>query len=219
MIRVLEEKDDAAGDFHRRLDTASNQTRRLGKLVSQLLDVSRISSGRLEMHVEEVDLVGLVAETVDRHKHLADGAGSVVTMLADGEVVGRWDRLRLEQLFTNLLNNAIKYAPGKPIEVAVERKGGEAHLRVTDHGMGIEPEHVERIFGRFERAVSSRNYGGLGLGLYISQQIAQAHGGRIEVASEAGKGSTFTVKLPLQTDTGTQPDRARDHDRRRGPQL
>ena len=170
--------------------------------------------------MEEVDLVGLVAETVDRHKHLADGAGSVVTVLADGEVVGRWDRLRLGQLFTNLLGNAIKYAPGKPIEVAVERKGGEAHLSVTDHGMGIEPEQVERIFGRFERAVSSRNYGGLGLGLYISQQIVQAHGGRIEVASTAGKGCTFMVKLPLQADTDTQPDgAARDHDRRTGPQL
>jgi signal transduction histidine kinase len=168
------------------------------RLVNELLDVSRLTGGRLSLPAEEVELLGPVSETVERYDQLAKSAGCVVSLHADAEVVGCWDRLRLEQLVTNLLNNAIKYGPGRPVEVAVERKGAEALLTVTDHGIGIRPEDIGRIFGRFERAVSSRNYGGLGLGLFISRQIAEAHGGHIEVASEPGKRSRFTPKLPLQ---------------------
>jgi signal transduction histidine kinase len=105
--------------------------------------------------------------------------------------------MRIEQIVNNLLSNAIKYGGGQPIEMSVSRKENRAEVVVRDYGIGIAPEHVRRIFGRFERAVSSRQYGGLGLGLYISRQIAEAHGGEIQVRSELGKGSTFIIDLPL----------------------
>jgi signal transduction histidine kinase len=113
-------------------------------------------------------------------------------------VRGRWDRLRLEQVLTNLLTNALKYGAGRPVDVEVGSAEGQALWRIRDRGIGIPPEALGRIFGRFERAVSARAYGGLGLGLYISQQIVRAHGGRIEVQSRVGEGSVFSAHLPLQ---------------------
>jgi len=95
-----------------------------------------------------------------------------------------------------LLGNAIKYGSGKPIEVSVEEQSGIARLTVRDHGIGIPPEDKERIFGRFERAVSERHYGGFGLGLWITHQIVRAHGGQIAVTTAPGAGSAFTVELP-----------------------
>jgi len=163
------------------------------------------------MNVEEVDLIGLVAEMLDRHRHVAESAGCVVAMETNGDVRGRWDRLRLEQLMTNLLSNAIKYGPGAPIKITVARAGGDARVSVRDEGIGIGREDLGRIFDRFERAVSSQHYGGLGLGLYIAREIAEAHGGRIEVASEPGKGSTFTVWLPIEARTGAH-EAAEDRD-------
>src|SRR5207253_29730 len=103
------------------------------------------------------------------------------------DVLGSWDRVRIEQIVTNLLSNATKFGAGKPIEVTVERIGDSAFLRVRDQGIGIRPEDTERIFDRFERAVSTRHYGGLGLGLYITRRVAEAHGGSISVVSELGK--------------------------------
>jgi signal transduction histidine kinase len=111
-------------------------------------------------------------------------------------VVGAWDRLRLEQVVTNLLTNALKYGAGRPVHVRVWAEAGVARLAVRDEGIGIAPEHRARIFGKFERAVSERHYGGLGLGLHITQQIVRALGGSILLESEPGRGSTFTVELP-----------------------
>jgi signal transduction histidine kinase len=110
--------------------------------------------------------------------------------------VGEWDRVRLEQVVTNLLSNAAKYGSSRPVEVTVSGDGTTAVLSIRDHGIGIPPEHQSRIFERFERAVSDRHYGGLGLGLWIVRQIVEALGGSIRVESETGEGSTFTVLLP-----------------------
>jgi signal transduction histidine kinase len=110
--------------------------------------------------------------------------------------VGSWDRSRVDQIVTNLVANAIKFGPGKPIEIVLGEEAGTTRLSVKDHGIGVDPARQERIFDRFERAVSDRHYGGLGLGLYISRQIAQAHGGSIRVESAPGAGATFTVELP-----------------------
>jgi PAS domain S-box-containing protein len=174
----------------------AGQARRMAELVNALLDVSRITAGRLEFEVSDVDLTDLARQTVERFKPSASSAGSDVALVLDGPVHGAWDRLRLEQVIGNLLSNAIKYGSGRPIEVEVRAGEGRAHLRVTDHGIGISEADQKRLFGRFERAASARNYGGLGLGLWICRKTVEAMGGEIRLASAPGQGSTFTVELP-----------------------
>ncbi len=178
---------------------AEQQLHKLAVLVDALLDVSRLTQGRLALTWEELDLTEVVWEVVERFAQQAAKAGSAVEVVAERPVVGRWDRLRLEQVVTNLLSNALKYGAGRPVHVEVEGAPERAVLVVRDEGIGIEPEHLERIFGKFERAVSGRQYGGLGLGLYITRQIIQALEGTIEVRSEPGHGSTFRVVLPRRS--------------------
>ena len=109
-----------------------------------------------------------------------------------------WDQFRLDQVFTNLISNAVKYGEGKPISITLEKKANKAIISVKDRGLGIPDEDKERIFDRFERTSVAKQYGGLGLGLYIVRQIVTAHNGSINVDSSPKKGSTFTVVLPLQ---------------------
>jgi two-component system, OmpR family, sensor kinase len=120
-------------------------------------------------------------------------------------VVGRWDKSRLDQVITNLVSNAIKYGDSKPIDVSVEGATDRAVVIIRDRGLGISPNDHERIFGRFERAASSRHYGGIGLGLWIVKQIIDALGGTVVVESTPGDGSTFRVELPLQADKARHP--------------
>ncbi len=150
----------------------------------------------MSIEAEEVDLAKLVRDLVERTGEDLERAGCTLKIDADVPVVGRWDPFRLDQIVTNLLSNAVKYGHGKPIEVKVEASGDVARLSVTDHGIGIAPSNQARIFGRFERAVSERHFGGFGLGLWIVRQIIESHGGAIRVSSEPGQGSTFTVELP-----------------------
>jgi signal transduction histidine kinase len=116
-------------------------------------------------------------------------------------VIGVWDRSRLDQIVTNLVTNAIKYGPGKPVQVAVSRDVESAELRVRDHGIGIPAEQQERIFGKFERAASQRNYGGLGLGLWITRELVELMHGSVRVESTEGEGATFIVSLPLKQES------------------
>jgi len=174
------------------------QAERLHRLIDDLLDVSRISAGRLELHLEEVDLSQVAAEVGHRFRAEADRAGSTLVVRSGVPVVGRWDRSRLEQVVTNLVSNALKYGEAKPIEIGVEAEGSRARLVVRDQGVGIAPADQRRIFGRFERASSSRNFGGIGLGLWIVKQILDALGGTVRVDSQLGQGSTFTVDLPRE---------------------
>ncbi len=116
--------------------------------------------------------------------------------------VGPWDRLRLEQVAGNLLSNAIKYGPGQPVEVRVHRDGRRGILAVADRGIGVAPEEQQRIFDRFERAVTARHFGGLGLGLWIAREIVTRLGGSVRVESQPGQGATFTVELPLAQEGG-----------------
>jgi PAS domain S-box-containing protein len=184
---------DAAGS---RLSTAQRQVDRLGKLIDRLLDISRLTAGRLEMELETVDLRDVVDEVVSRFEEELRSSGCPLTVRGSGASAGRWDRSRVDQVVTNLLSNAIKYGSGKPIEVTLDGDEKTARLEVRDHGIGIAPHSLVRVFERFERAVSERHYGGLGLGLWIVRQIVDALGGSVRAESTPGQGSTFIVELP-----------------------
>jgi signal transduction histidine kinase len=178
------------------IDAANRQVTRLTKLIDNLLDVSRLTNRKLQYEFADVDLAAIVADTVARFA--ADKERPEIHVSAPAPVIGHWDALRLEQVLSNLLTNAIRYGGGAPIEVRLETGGDRAILSVEDRGIGISAEDLPRIFDRFEQATSARRVGGLGLGLYIVRQIVEAHGGEVGVVTEPGKGSTFTVSLPLQ---------------------
>jgi signal transduction histidine kinase len=180
------------------LEVSRRQVKKLAELMNGLLDVARLSEGRLRIEREEMDLVGLVREVAARLHPQAEQAGSPLVLETDEPVVGQWDRLRLEQVVSHLLSNAIKYGAGHPVSVLVQRTGERAVLAVRDRGIGIEPQVLARLFRKFERGVSERHYGGLGLGLYVTQQILRAMGGSVSAESTPGQGSTFTVELPLR---------------------
>jgi signal transduction histidine kinase len=179
-----------------KVETIRTQIGRLEALISALLDVSRIAAGKLPLHLEPFDLSALAREVVDRFADELANSGCTVTVDAELPVVGRWDRMRLDQVITNLLTNAMKYGRGKPIEVRATSDGDLARLEVTDHGIGIAPEHQARIFERFERAVTPREYGGLGLGLWIVSRVVEELRGRVQVLSAPGEGARFVVELP-----------------------
>jgi signal transduction histidine kinase len=178
------------------LARATKQVDRLNAVNESLLTASRIATGEFVPRREDLDLGGLVERVVRRCTEDARRAGSELRVAAAPvHVLG--DAGRLEQAIASLVANALKYGAGKPVEVSVDSVGALARVTVTDHGIGIAPEDLGRIFDRFERAVSVRHYGGLGLGLYIARGIAEAHGGKIAVASEPGAGSSFVLSLPL----------------------
>jgi signal transduction histidine kinase len=178
------------------LDIAVRQTDRLIKLVNNVLDVSRLSAGRLDLQLEEVDLSAVVEEVVAGFEEDATQAGCTMLIQTPGPVVGRWDRVRLDQVVTNFLSNALKYGRGSPIELRVQSTSTSARLSVRDFGIGISPEDQQRIFDRFERAVSENYFAGFGLGLWIVSEISRALHGRVQVTSTPGAGSVFSIDLP-----------------------
>lgn len=165
------------------------QAARLEQLVSDLLDVAKSSSDHLELNLQRLDLGQLVRQATERLAEVAVSAGCAVHVHAAAPVVGRWDPRRLEQLVTNLLSNAFKYGKGKAVEIGCSASEGMATISVRDHGIGIAPADAKRVFERFERAVSARQFSGPGLGLYIARTIVMAHGGSIAVTSELGQGA------------------------------
>ena len=196
-IRRLDGDRDRSGpSVADQLATALRQTHRLGSLIESLLDASALAGdARLELHAEELDLAELARDVVGRLRVEFDQAGCTVTVVGD-PTRGIWDRARLERIVSTLLRNACKYGEGKPVSVDVRQSNGERVLAVADQGIGVPADRLQSIFGRFGRAVSARSYGGLGLNLYLARRLAEAHGGRIEVASEIGRGATFTLYLP-----------------------
>ena len=185
-----------------RLSKMTWQLARLERLMNELLDVSRVTAGRLNLEPERVDLRALVREVVERAEEDLAESGSVLSVDAPDPVVGQWDPARLDQVVTNLVANAIKYGLGRAIDVTLTADAEEARLTVRDRGIGIPPEQQGRIFGRFERAVSDRHYGGFGLGLWIVRQIVEASGGSVRFESPPETGSTFVVEIPLQGPKG-----------------
>jgi len=205
LMSTVAERGDDAVHLRRQVGRAMRQTRRLAALVESLLDLSQILAGQIALQQEPTDLAKLTVDLVDAHAEQAHAAGSNITSRVPEHLPCELDRSRVEQVLGNLLSNAIKYGRGRPIEVGLVQRGTSAELSVRDHGIGIAPADIARIFGKFERAVSHRNYGGFGLGLFISRHLVEAHGGTIRVESKSGEGSSFIVSLPLAPPPGGSP--------------
>ncbi|MGZ3695529.1 MAG: GAF domain-containing sensor histidine kinase, partial [Bdellovibrionota bacterium] len=182
----------------RMVQTTNRQVERLSKLIDSLLDITRISRGKLKLTASDFVLGEMVEEILARLAPDFELAECEFKADIDNTIRVRWDSFRMDQVIENLLSNAIKYARGKPVELKISREGKDVKISVRDHGIGISAEDQKRIFKRFERAVSSSHFGGLGLGLYIVSQILDAHKGFITVESELGKGSLFTVIVPAE---------------------
>ena len=170
---------------------------RLAALVDSLLDASQLSEESLQLKAEELDLVQVAREVLERLALVAQRAGCELLLLGAPSVRGRWDRLRVEQVLTHLLSNALAYGRGKPVRVTLEPAGEVAHVEVSDQGPGIPPEVAGRIFERFGRIGPIAQSGGLGLGLYLARKIVEAHGGNIRFESKPERGCTFIFELPL----------------------
>ena len=182
-----------------RVDAFAEQTEkhtsRLTRLVDDMLDISRLRTGKMSIHKSMVEFTGLVDEVIERMRPHSQAIISVIKNTDKIDVL--IDPLRIEQVISNLILNAIRYGNDRPIEIMLEKTDKELLLHIKDEGMGISSEKISLIFDRFERAVSANEVSGLGLGLYISRQILQLHGGDIKVDSQMNKGSTFTVIIPL----------------------
>jgi PAS domain S-box-containing protein len=178
------------------LERTGNHVRRMTALVDTLLDISRLSEGRLTLDRKEMDLAAMIQEVARSMRPTAAAMNSELNVTAPATLTGCWDRFRLEQVVTNLIANAVKFGGGKPIDVTIDTTDQLARMVVRDRGIGIPRDQQRRIFERFERGVSTRHFGGFGLGLWISKQIVVGHRGTIEVESRPGEGATFTVKLP-----------------------
>jgi len=200
LLRMLREQAPGApadrDKMGRRLEVTRRQVDRLTALVATLIDVSRITSGRMELAQETADLVAVVRAVVERFVEEAQRSGSSLRLQDGRPIWGHFDVSRIDQVVTNLLANAIRYGRGKPILVGTGDDSQTARFWVEDSGIGIPPEHQTRIFQRYERAAPSTSYGGLGLGLWISRRLVEAMGGTITVRSEVGVGSVFSVEIP-----------------------
>ncbi len=186
-----------AGRLATAAESAARQAAQLSVLIDELLDVTRMASGSLKLQREEVDLAGLVLDVLDRLREMLAQAGCSTRPRLQTNVVGSYDRLRMEQVLTNLITNAVRHGQGSAIDVLLEADAERAILTVRDHGPGIAAVEHERIFERFSRA-APEGVPGLGLGLYICRQIAEAHGGEIHVESTPGAGASFVVTLPRE---------------------
>ncbi|HWU98980.1 MAG TPA: hybrid sensor histidine kinase/response regulator [Oxalicibacterium sp.] len=176
------------------------------RLIDDMLDVSRIRSGRLSIRPAWTELSSLLVRIVGDLTAQAAASGTTIELVADEEVSGMWDEFRIEQVIVNLLTNAIRYGQKKPIEVSLVTTANSARIYVKDQGNGISAEDQQRIFEPFERGAGNHVSAGLGLGLYISRQLVEAHNGTISVQSNPGKGTVFTVALPLSQDHHLAPE-------------
>jgi PAS domain S-box-containing protein len=183
---------------HRLVGVIERADRRLGRFVEQLLEATQVRAGRIRFALDDVDLGDVVRQVVTGASQDLVRSGSKLSTSHRGALIGRWDRARLARVVECLLSNAIKFGLGRPIELLLEGDEEKVRLEVVDHGTGIVPERREAIFQPFERAVSARHYGGLGLGLYIARAIVEGLGGKLELRSEVDRGSTFIVELPKE---------------------
>lgn len=178
------------------LDAFSRRLQKFILVLDRILDVSRMRAGRVDLVFEEVDLSEVVRDTAESFERELAASRSSLSLSIEQPVVGTWDKLRLEQITSNLLSNAIRYGDSRPIEVSTRMDGNQARLTVRDHGVGIADEDQQRIFERFERAEGGQKRQGFGVGLWIVKQLVQSMGGTVELCSRPGEGSTLTVTVP-----------------------
>ncbi|MFZ3282756.1 hybrid sensor histidine kinase/response regulator [Pseudomonas sp.] len=195
-------RDNAAAftldKMHAMVDRDERQIKSLIRLIEDMLDVSRIRTGKLSIRPNRFDLMQLVSNLLQNFAQQIEAAETEVSFTAPAPVEGNWDEFRIEQVVTNLLTNALRYGGRSPIQVRVYREGDEARVEVQDRGIGISQENQKRIFQQFERVSAKTVVAGLGLGLFISEQIVAAHGGSIVVESEINEGALFRVCLPIE---------------------
>jgi len=183
-----------------RLERIQQIVDRYLKRATLLLDLARLNATHQKLHREDVNLAEVVHEVVDSYIAEAEFHQSPLQLTTPDSVQGRWDRLGVEQIISNLISNAIKFGAGAPIDVTLRQEPtGLAVLEVLDRGVGIAPADQDRVFGHFEqlRSPGDRPHGA-GLGLWLVRELVQAHGGEIAVASAPGAGATFTVRLPVE---------------------
>jgi PAS domain S-box-containing protein len=184
--------------LHRRLEVVDRVADRLQHMIEELLNITRVTSGHLALTLTQVDVAEVIDDVLARLANQLADAHCTVNANLQRPVQGRWDKLRLDQVVTNLVSNAIKYGGGQPIDISLTANDQGAVLVVRDRGIGIAAEDHSRIFRRFERAVSTRSFGGLGIGLWLVERIVGALGGQISVASQPGQGAVFSVMLPRE---------------------
>lgn len=197
-IRNVSLANFSVANLLKMLEGTEQQSQRLSKMVNDLLNLSLITTGKMDLEPEEMDLSATAKDVAENFSEKLRKENNTIEVLAEKPVIGLWDKVRITQAITNLISNAIKYGGNKPIIVKVTHSHDKAKLIVQDHGIGISNDQQKRIFERFERAVSSKDYQGLGVGLYITNQIAQAHNGRITVESKLNNGASFILELPLK---------------------
>jgi PAS domain S-box-containing protein len=194
LLRRLSVEPGGLPRIRSHIEKLKTQLDRFTQLVDRLLDVTGIRAGTFQLNPEEFNLSRLIQEIVDRFR----SEHAEISLDLEPSVEVRWDRVRIDQAITNLLSNAVKYGEKKPILLSASADSMHATLSVRDKGAGIAPEDLKRIFDRFERLSPHRGIDGMGLGLWITKQIVEKHGGRITAESNLGRSSTFTISLPLK---------------------
>lgn len=179
------------------LKNAQNQSKRISDLIANLLDVSLFSGGRFELNLQEINISDKVKAIAEGFKEEAERADCTYEYKVDEDIMAHVDPVQIEQVVTNLISNAIKYGRGKPIHINLVKEHNKAILTVEDNGIGIDNEKIKDVFKPFTRLVKDPSYKGLGVGMYITSQIVEAHKGKIKIDSELGQGTTFRVELPI----------------------
>lgn len=180
------------------LKNSEKQLRWLSSMTNDLLDISLITTGRMNLKLENTDLVSITKQVIESFSEMLKKGKNKIRIQAKSAVLGKWDKQRLEQAITNLVSNAIKYGGSKPIEIVISKKGNKAKFVIKDQGIGIPSYEQKMIFNLFERASGTGEYKkGLGVGLFITSQIIKIHRGKIKVSSKEDKGTIFTIELPL----------------------
>ena len=196
LVDSIESQPEITSIMYKFLESTRNQLNRLTRLVDDMLDISRISTGKLKLAFRTTNIKLIIEDVLARFEEQTKASNIEVKFFCDTDIFCLADGERLDQVITNFMTNAIRYGKKKPIHVYLLENESTITIKVQDFGRGVMKEDQERIFNRFERAHTSEDVSGLGLGLYINKQIVDEHNGNISIESEPGKGATFIVELP-----------------------